>query len=59
MTTCHSPGHKQLFWEGACKHADQLHTEDPGSARPAAEAVPDCEPGQDCDTPGGTEVNPS
>ena len=59
LTTCCSPEEKQLIWEGSREHADQLHAEDPGSARPAAEADPDHEPGRDRDTPGGTEVTPA
>ena len=57
LTMCCSPKEKQLIGEGACKHADRLHTEDPGNMRPAAEAVPDREPNWDSNTPGGNRSN--
>ena len=44
LTTCCSPDEKQQIWEEACKPADQLHTQNPGTNRPAAQAIPDQEP---------------
>ncbi|KAF6114514.1 hypothetical protein HJG60_010498 [Phyllostomus discolor] len=44
LTTCCSPDEKQRIWEEARKYADQLHTQNPGTNQPAAQAVPDQEP---------------
>ena len=44
LTTCCSPDEKQQIWEEAHNHADQLHTQNPSTNQPAAQAIPDQDP---------------
>ena len=44
LTTCHSLDEKQWIWEEVHKHTDQLHTQNPDTNQPDAQAIPDQDP---------------
>lgn len=50
LSTCCSLDENQQIWEETCKHADQLHTQNPGSNQPAAQAIPYQDPDRGYDS---------